>query len=477
MSRFSKGAAKPDNTKEAKTLLVVGQDCDPVQALLKSIEAPTIKTQSIKNGYDALNYVQLNSVDGIIVCDQLELISPIDTIKRLLAHPHKIPIWLWVTRPTIQSLYEFLLAGCDRWLLSNSSEDVLRQLIVSGLNQFGFFPEVDQKRFQLYKKYGINNLVGSSSSMMELYFALEKTINTEISVLIQGESGSGKELVARLIHFMSSRANEKLVSLNCAAVPNNLMESELFGFEKGAFTGANVHKQGKFEYAHKGTLFLDEIADMDMLMQSKILRVLELREFERIGSNDPRKADVRIISASNKELGQYIKENRFRMDLYYRINGFTLEMPPLRKRYGDFLPLMVYFIYQSNKKNRRQIQTFDMDILSVLHDYFWPGNVRELESFLVRAVLFSDGTHLNVNTVVNLMEPMKKSDLYQYKSDTIAEKQSTSTMEEMEKTAIINALTEVSGNVTAAAKKLGVSRVTVWRKMERYNIKYEGPRA
>ncbi|NOZ75897.1 MAG: sigma-54-dependent Fis family transcriptional regulator [FCB group bacterium] len=392
-----------------------------------------------------------------------------------MAHPHRIPIWLWVSQPDIKILNDCLLSGCDRWLLSSSSPKILYKLIQSALEQFGGFPIIDQKRFQLRKKFGINNLIGASTAMMNLYYTLERTINTDISVLIQGESGSGKELVARLVHLTSLRANEKMVSLNCAAVPEKLMESELFGYEKGAFTGANIHKKGKFEYAHKGTLFLDEIADMDLLMQSKILRVVELQEFERIGSNEPRKADVRIISASNKDLDQAIKINRFRLDLYYRINNFTILVPPLRERYGDFLPLMVYFLHRTNRKNRRNIQSFDLEILSILHSYSWPGNIRQFESFLTRAALFSEGSHLEAKTVAALMEPLQKMDTFSDGSSSKPRK--ISSIEDMERKAILNALTEVGGNITAAAKKLGLSRVTVWRKMERYKIKYEGPRA
>jgi len=441
------------------------------------LDHPPVRIQKVDTGYDALNYLQLNSVDGVIVTDKLDLISPVDTIKRLTAHPHRFPIWLWITQPTIQTLSNYLKAGCDRWLLSSSSKDILIQLIKTGLNQFGSYSIVDQKRFQIQKIYGINNLIGSSAVMMDLYYALERIINTEISVLIQGESGSGKELVARLIHLISPRADEKMVSLNCAAVPSNLMESELFGFEKGAFTGANTQKKGKFEFAHKGTLFLDEIADMDLLMQSKILRVLELQEFERIGSNEPRKADVRIISATNKNLDKAIQKNRFRLDLFYRINSFTISIPPLRERYGDFLPLMVYFLQQSNKKNHRNIQTFDSDVLSVLYSYSWPGNIRQFESFLIRAALFSDGPHLKAETVASLIKPLKKANFTTGHISSTERKPSVSTIEEMERTAILNALKEVGGNVTAAAKKLGLSRVTVWRKMERYKIKNEGPRA
>lgn len=447
----------------------MGKKTRPVFELLKSLKDPPIQTHTVESGYDSLNYIQLNPIDGVIISDRLELMSPQDTIKRLLAHPHRIPVWLWVTQPDINTLNDCLIAGCDRWLLSSSSPKVLHKLIASGLTQFGGFPVIDQKRFQLRKKFGINNLIGASSAMMDLYYTLERTIDTDIPVLIQGESGSGKELVARLIHLTSPRAGEKMVSLNCAAVPEKLMESELFGYEKGSFTGAHIQKKGKFEYAHKGTLLLDEIADMDLLMQSKILRVVELQEFERIGSNEPRKADVRIISATNKDLDQAIRKNRFRLDLFYRINNFTIKVPPLRDRYGDFLPLMVYFLNRTNQKNRRRIQTFDLEILALFHTYSWPGNIRQFESFLTRAALFSDGSHLSAGTVAAFLEPLQKADAIS--EPPMAESGKVASIKTLEREAILNALDEAHGNITAAAKILGLSRVTVWRKMERYQIK------
>ncbi|RMF09556.1 MAG: sigma-54-dependent Fis family transcriptional regulator [Candidatus Neomarinimicrobiota bacterium] len=433
----------------------------------------------METGYDALTYLQMNPVQGIVIHDQLELMSSVDTVKRIQSKKLGVPIWLWVTQQSVDHLHSFLEAGCDRWLLETSPPDILQKLIRDAVQWKSRYPIVNRKRFQLTKLFGLPNLIGSSGAMMQLYYQLERTLNADITVLIQGESGSGKELVARLLHSLSSRSSEKFVGLNCAAIPRDLMESELFGYEKGAFTGATIAKKGKFEYAHKGTLFLDEIADLDLTLQGKILRVLELGEFERIGSNQTRHTDVRILSATNKNLERAVRKKTFRLDLFYRINSFTVEVPPLRDRYGDFLPLLVYILKRSNQKNHRNIQSFDWGVLPLLQEYPWPGNIRQLESFLTQAALYSDKPHLEETTVRRLLEPLRQSGL-----EAVPEKPSPptvrpggGTMEEMERLAILQALEEVGGNVTAAAKKLGLSRVTVWRKMERYKIKFERPQS
>ncbi len=426
---------------------------------------------SVKSGLDALNLIHLTPFSIIILAEDQQLISVYDLIKKLNNQKKNYLILPYIKNSTIPKLYKLLDVGNDRWIFKEDSDEQIIQLLQSLSTDPLDYLQIDRARFQINQKFGINNLLGSSPAMTEIYRDIEKAIDTDITILIQGESGSGKELIARLLHLASPRRSNRFVGLNCAAIPKELLESELFGYEKGAFTGAATSKTGKFQIADKGTLFLDEIADMELVLQSKILRMIEQREFERIGSNDTLRADVRIISASNKVLETEIEENRFRMDLYYRINSFTIHLPPLRKRREDFLPLLVNFIQKHNSRNKRTIEWFEKGVITQLQQHPWTGNIRELENVLARTVLFTEGNQIKEETLARTLNPSQMN----------SESASLGAFEEspgeitpisiMEQEAIINALKITGGNITVAAKKLGLSRVTIWRKIEKYNLR------
>ncbi len=454
-------------------ILVIGLDKKDISRFRNICSGIPVDIRQTNNGYDALNAVHLTEFKILVISDSLPLINTIDTIKRLLKQKKKYFILPYFKIVSLVELEKYLSLGVENWLFKSESDEEIYGKLRNIINSDYCSSVVENHRFSLKKIFGVNNLVGSSGGMRNLFDSIERVADSNVSVLIQGESGSGKELVARLIHLLSPRAKQKFVSMNCAAIPQDLMESELFGFEKGAFTGANMTKIGKFEYANNGTLFLDEIADMNLVIQSKVLRVLEQKEFERIGSNTTIYSDVRIISASNKILTEEVKNKRFREDLFYRLNSFPISVPPLRERLDDIFPLVVYMLSNLNQKIGRKIQSFEMSAVTELKNYSWPGNIRELENVVTQSVLYTRGNILLGDTVAAVLNQSQSGQSVSAKSAVTQPEDNSDIISliELEKHAIVRAVQVMNGNLSAAARKLGISRVTLWRKMEKFKIK------
>ena len=335
--------------------------------------------------------------------------------------------------------------------------------------------EVSRLRTELEMKYAFDKIVGKSGEMKAVYALMQQAIESNITVLIQGESGTGKELVARAIHFNSPRKAGPFIDVNCAAIPESLIESELFGHERGAFTGATAQRIGKFESASGGTIFLDEIADMQPLVQAKLLRVLQEREIQRVGGTGNIPINVRVIAATNKDLEAAVKAGLFREDLFYRIAGFPIPIPPLKGRREDISLLGHHFLREYAKAADKPISGFSSGALQLLMSYNWPGNVRELENTIERAVL------LETSDVLQAGNPAL-SDLHStgkgYTSDDDDDSRPSLTsasieilsLEEIEKQALIHALQVTDHNITKAAQALGINRVTIHRKLKKYNL-------
>ncbi len=302
-------------------------------------------------------------------------------------------------------------------------------------------------RDELSNKHRITNIIGNSNKMREVFQMISQVSKSNATVLIRGESGTGKELVANAIHYNSLRAHAPFVKVNCAALPSNLIESELFGHEKGAFTGAIRQKRGKFELANKGTIFLDEIGSIDMDVQVKLLRVLQEKEFERVGGYDTIKADVRIIAATNKNLEQAVEEETFRDDLYYRLNVFPIYMPPLRERKTDILLLADYFLEKYAKENQKDIRRFSTPAIDMLVQYHWPGNVRELENCIERAVLLCEEGVIHSYHLPPTVQTAEES-------DTLPARSLEDAVENLERAMIVDALKSTQGNMAKAARIL-----------------------
>ena len=323
--------------------------------------------------------------------------------------------------------------------------------------------ENERLRMELEKKYHVKNIVGNSNKMREVYQMISQVARSNATVLIRGESGTGKELVANAIHYNSSRSSHPFIKVNCAALPGNLIESELFGHEKGAFTGAIHQKAGKFEIAHKGTLFLDEIGAISPEVQAKLLRVLQERELERVGGNKTVKVDVRILAATNKNLEQSVAEGIFRSDLYYRINVFPIYLPPLRERKTDVLALADYFLEKYVRENNKEILRFSTPAIDMLMSYHWPGNVRELENCIERAVLLCEDKVIHSYHLPPTLQTGKES-------GTLPSQTMDEAVEKLEREMIIDALKHNRGNMSQAAQTLGSTLRKISYKVHKYGI-------
>ena len=316
---------------------------------------------------------------------------------------------------------------------------------------------------ELKTKFNIHNMVGTSNAMLEVYRLIEQVANSNATVLIRGESGTGKDLIAHAIHYNSLRSGKPFIKVNCTAMPENLLESELFGHEKGAFTGAVERKPGRFELANGGTIFMDEIGDFSLNLQVKLLRVIQFKEFERVGGYETIKSNIRIVVATNKNLEEEIKSGLFREDLYYRINVFPIYMPPLRDRKNDVMLLADYFLEKYAKENHKDISRISTPAIEMLTSYHWPGNVRELENCIERSVLLCDDDVVRSDHLPPSLQIAKKT--IETGSLTLPEK-----IEYLEREMIVDALKKTHGCQRHAAKDLGLTERMLGYKIKKYNI-------
>jgi PAS domain S-box-containing protein len=336
--------------------------------------------------------------------------------------------------------------------------------IIGGLETFRDVSQNHWMQEELQKYYGSENIVGRSEAIKEVYSVMESLINTDTTVLIQGESGTGKELVARTLHFSGPRKEKSFIAINCSALPETMLETELFGHVKGAFTGAIQNHIGKFELANGGTLFLDEIGEISQAIQVKLLRVLEEREFQRVGDNKTIRIDVRLITATNKDLYKKVLAGIFREDLYYRLSVFPVHLPPLRNRFEDIPLLVSHFICKFNKQMGKNVQGISAQVLEILEAHSWPGNIRELANAIEYAFVHSKGV---VIVPADLPQSVTKSSRAQ---SSVKSESSRESLDSLERDLILRHLQGTGWNKTAAAKRLGMSRSTLWRKMEKHEI-------
>ena len=343
--------------------------------------------------------------------------------------------------------------GADDFITKPVDLDQLELRIEKALKAHRLESEVKHLKAQLDEKYGMNGIVGNSPAMQKVFRMIRQAAPTDATVLIQGPSGTGKELVARAIHNLSNRSKGPFVAVEFAAISPNLLESEMFGHEKGAFTGAVSRRIGRFEAANHGTIFLDEISEMPLELQVKLLRVLQEREFQRVGSNETVKCDIRIVAATNRDLAAYVKEGKFREDLYYRLNVIDMRLPALKERTGDVPLLVNRYLREFGGKS------VSPDAMRLLEAYQWPGNVRELRNAVEKMCVLSSSGEIGVDDVPGEM-----------KRDVPMTLSVSGTLGETEKAKILAVLEEVGGNRTKAAERLGISRRTIYRKLEEYGL-------
>ncbi len=318
-------------------------------------------------------------------------------------------------------------------------------------------------RKELHERYSFSNIIGKSRKMQEVFYLITQVAKSNATVLLLGESGTGKELVANAIHYNSPRADKPFIKVNCAALPANLVEAELFGYEKGAFTGAAKSKEGKFELANKGTIFLDEIGSLAFDAQAKLLRVLQEKEVERLGGKTPKKVDVRLIAATNKDLAKAVEKREFREDLFYRLNVYPIYLPPLREREADILLLANYFLEKYSKQYGKDIRRISTPAIDALMQYHWPGNVRELENCMERAVLLCEDQVIRTYHLPPTLQTAKDTNTYH----TISLQEA---VENLEIELITDALKETKGNIRKAAKSLQTTERILGYKIKKYNL-------
>jgi len=336
--------------------------------------------------------------------------------------------------------------------------------IIGGVETFRDLSSIEELKKEISKQYTFKDIISKNNDIQKIFDVLPDIAESDSTVLIQGASGSGKELFARAIHNLSHRKGKPYIIVNCGALPDALLESELFGYVKGAFTDAKEDKPGRFALAEKGTLFLDEIAELSIALQVKLLRVLQQKEYEPLGATFPLKANVRIIAATNQDLSQLLARGTFREDLFYRLNVIKIELPPLSKRREDIPLLVDHFINQFNLKKGKKIIGMPNDVLNILMKYEFPGNVRELENIIEHAFVLCHGSQIEI-------EHLPKEFIEKFQEDKMSNPKSAGRLKEAESDLIIDTLKKHGGNRSKAAEELGIDKSTLWRKIKKYNIK------
>ncbi len=393
-------------------------------------------------------------MDGLALLEEIRKIAP-DAV-----------VILFTAYGTVETAVEAMKKGAFHYSLKPVNLDELEATIERALKGKQLVRENIELRQELSEKIGLGEIIAESKAMKDVLEIVRRLAPTNASVLIQGESGTGKEILAHLIHEWSPRKDKPFIAVHCAALTETLLPSELFGHEKGAFTGANERKIGRFERAHTGTLFLDEVSEIKEDLQVKLLRVLQNGEFERVGGTKPLRVDVRLICATNKNLEEEVQQDRFREDLYYRINVIKIDVPPLRDRKQDIPPLVNHFVAHYARINNKEVGHIDDDAMKILIGYEWPGNVRELKNVIERMVVLASDKTIGAENV-----PLDIRDRYLVHpraSDFGTQK--SYQLRDMEKELIQKKLRELRGNKSKAAKELGISRRTLYRKIEEYKI-------
>jgi two-component system response regulator HydG len=436
--------------------------CRMLEAVLK---AEKYETQRAQDGQSAIEAVADRFYDLILMDIRMNRVGGIEALEKIKELSPGIPIIMMTAYASVDTAVQAMRSGAYDYLTKPLDIDELKILVAKALRHHQLEQENIFLKEQLGSRFDFSNIIGRSRPMKELLETVAMVAPSEATVLILGESGTGKELIANAIHQNSPRSNHPFIKVNCAALPETLLESELFGHEKGAFTGAVSRRQGRFHLAHKGSILLDEIAEMSIATQSKILRVLQEREFEPIGSPETVRVDTRIITATNKNLQEEVKANRFREDLYYRINVVNLTVPPLRERRDDIPLLVDFFLKRYTKKNHRKVKGFTPKAMDLLMRYDWPGNIRELENVVERGVIMMRGDFITPDEFPGALKNLDP-ECKQISGESLSGK----SIKEMEKAMIMRTLQETDGNRTRAAEILGISRRTLQLKLKEYSV-------
>ena len=453
-------------TDEVKkeSILLVDDDVAHRTMLKVNLIGEGYRVEEVSDGDEVLPFLDSHDVDLILLDMKMARMDGLTTLSVLLQAGQDIPVIMLTAFSSIESAVDAMKKGAFDYIAKPVDIEELKLLVVRALSFKSLSEENQTLKKRLSEQFSFGNIIGKSPAMQDMFTTLSMVAPTDATVLITGESGTGKELIANALHQNSQRRNLPFIKLNCAALNENLLESELFGHEAGAFTGAAGRRKGRFELAHKGTLFLDEIGDMSLQTQAKILRVLQGGEFERLGGSETIRVDVRLLAATHKNLLEMIEKETFRQDLYFRLSVVPVNLPALRERTIDIPELVNHFLKRFAEKNRKDIKGLHPESLNLLMQYDWPGNIRELENTIERAVILCLGEQV----VPQELPPHLLSE------DVRALKRSEDdegfTLRDMEREVIKSTLEKTGNNKSQAAKKLGVARQTLLNKIKEYGL-------
>lgn len=452
--------------KLRKNILLVDDD-DGHRTMLKvNLHGPDFQVHEATDGDEVLPALAKKQVDVILLDLKMKRLDGLATLTALLRENISIPVIVITAFSSVESAVDAMKKGAFDYVTKPVDIEELRLTISRALNLKSLSDENARLKQQLGKEYGFDNIIGKSPAMQEMFETLNMVSPTDATVLIIGESGTGKELIANALHHNSHRAAGPFVKLNCAALHENLLESELFGHEAGSFTGADSRRKGRFELAHNGTLFLDEIGDMSLATQAKILRVLQEGEFERVGGAETVGVDVRLLAATHKDLETMVKEETFRKDLFFRLSVVPIHLPALRERSIDIPELTTFFLYRYAEKNRKDIKGVHPETLNLLIQYHWPGNIRELENTIERAVILCTGEQITPHE----LPPQFFSEKIRAEGTLKPAVHDEFTLRDMEREVIRVTLGKTGHNKSLTAKKLGIARQTLLNKIKEYKL-------
>ena len=456
-----------DKAERARTqLLIVEDDAANREYLAESLVDEGYRVDVAAGGRAGIERVRHGGVDLVVTDVKMPDMDGLDMLAEIRGSadpanppPHVIVITAF---GSIETAKRALKLGAHDYITKPFEIDDLLTAVEKALDERTLRSEVVRLRKEVARPYRFENIIGRSAPMQDVFALIKRLSGSAVNVLITGESGTGKELVARALHFNSPRAKKPFVAVNCAAIPDTLLESELFGYKRGAFTDARNDRAGMFVEADGGTLFLDEIGDLTPALQAKLLRVLQEKEIRPLGAQRPEKVDVRVLSATNRDLSQRMAEGVFREDLFYRLNVIEVVLPPLRDRAEDVLPLAEHFLTEAARRTGKPISAFTQAALKVLLGYPWPGNVRELENVVERAVALCEGEQITPDDLPSQVRERRSTDVL---AGALAR---GLTLAELEREYISRVLQAEGGNKTRAAQRLGLDRKTLYRKLEEY---------
>jgi len=455
--------------------ILVADDHDAVRdGMVLSLTRLGHEVQGVKGGAEAIAAYRKRPADVVVTDLRMVPVDGIEVVRRLREADPEATVVVVSAHGTIASAVDAMREGAIDFIEKPFSPEVLRARVAKAI-------EIARERRgartararaealeeDLGREHDPHGLVGASEPMRRVHDQVRKVAQTDATVLVLGESGTGKELVARAVHDGSPRREKPFVSVSCAAIPEGLLESELFGHEKGSFTGAVRRKLGRFELAHEGTLFLDEVGDLPPSVQVKLLRVLQERRFERVGGEETVEVDVRLVSATNRDLAAMVKEGRFREDLYYRLDVVPVRLPPLRERPGDVEELARHFLARAAPRLGRAVKGFSPEALELLRRHRWPGNVRELENVIEQALVFAEG---ELVTPAELPQALRRAPVMPGLPAPAADRTLTETLEDIERQLILDAFERAKGVKAETARLLGIKPSALYYKLEKYGI-------